>query len=169
MEIKEAIAGLFRREPSIEDLYWEAVCRIINGAGGVDLVKQLAAELKEKGDGTVIVQESTRNFSPYCKLLTLFWDLGRPEAAASGWQSKGVRIAAFRKGNVDVYHTYGQGWRNIEGAGSNLPKDLREMSLTEKVKLAMTLAEHSPDFRYGERDDSWCGHLVSSKTSRRIF
>lgn len=169
---KMGLREFLRRGPTAADVSREPARRIMNEARGRELMMMLASEFRYQGDSTVIVEENKNDF--WKDIVTLRWDLKPSGAAASRWQSKGVRLAASAKAiDVEVEN----GWYSLETKinlvsqfrNISLPKPLDEMSLEEKVRTAMELADYGLDFRYGEGGTSAKGKPVTSRNFQRIF
>lgn len=153
----------------------EAVKRV----GGRELMIRLAREIKDTGDKTVILGESTRAMSLYT--LRLHWDLKKNPSIsasfpASWWASKSLELTGLPSGEIEVDVGSGEGdyisltatiarQKIFDREKYGPLKNVGKMSLEKQVRLAMELAQYGSDFRYGEGEESGREKLVRNKYS----
>ena len=185
--IIEAFQRIVGPGEQIPNPFREAATRVMEESGGKEIILKVARELRENGDSSVIVrQERKRGDSPTDR-FTLRWDLQeRKERGSTKWESREVSIVAKNTGVLSIEASnplLGDTQQlvslseivDMENRFRALSRrytprlNLRNMSLEEQFRLAMTFAFHIPDFWHGEEEQSLKQKPVNSQFSKRIF
>lgn len=161
--------------------------RKIEASGGVDILKRKTEELREQGDVNAHVVDVRDNLTRSHVMVQLRWGLLlKPELSASTWwHSKGVALESTPSTDVKVRFTRQNGWSYLRFTPTwelkmyeqfldkadldKLQTISSETPLPEQIDLAMKIARHLGDYRFGEGQKSLGAHLKTGPNFRVLL